>query len=160
MARSVRSEHGQGAACALNLLVSDSWRPYYGVSAPDAGGCEPPVAAPMAGATAGVVVVEADEVAACVAGRAFGGRVVAGVAVVGGVVGTNVDAAGSDVGGRDVGGIVVFVSCPEGFVTTSGRVPEHPALTRAMTTPTPAMTDVRLMRCTRRAHPSCRGSPR
>lgn len=122
----------------------------------------------MAGATAVVVVAELDEVAACVAGRAFGGRVVAGVAlvvgvaalvvgvaalVVVGVVGTDVDAAGSD-----VGGIVVFVSCPEGFVTTAGPVPEHPALTRAMTTPTPAMTDVRLIGCTRRVPPS-RGRP-
>jgi len=141
--------------------VSDSWLRYYGPCVPDAGGCEPPVAAPMAGATAVVVVAELDEVAAGVAGRAFGGRVVAGVAlvvgvaalVVVGVVGTDVDAAGSD-----VGGIVVFVSCPEGFVTTAGPVPEHPALTRAMTTPTPAMTDVRLIGCTRRVHPS-RGRP-
>jgi hypothetical protein len=103
----------------------------------------------MAGATAVGVVVEFDEVAARVAGRAFGGRIFAGVAVVVGVVVTNVDASGSD-----VGGIVVFVSCPEGFVTTAGPVPEHPALTRAMTTPTPAMTEVRLIRCTRRVHPS------
>jgi hypothetical protein len=40
-----------------------------------------------------------------------------------------------------------------------GPVLEHPALTRAMTTPTPAMTDDRLIRRTRRAHLSL-GRPR
>jgi hypothetical protein len=78
--------------------VHDSWRRYYWAPVPDAGGCVPPVAPPVAGATTVGIVVEF-ELEDRVAGRAFGGRFVTAVFV--GVV---------DPVGADVGGMVVFVS--------------------------------------------------
>lgn len=124
---------------------------------PDAGGCELPAAPPMAGSTGVVVVVAFGEVAACVAGRAFGGRVVGSTMFVDGgegttvVVGLVVTETGAV--GRDVGGTVVCLSCTDVFVAAGWSAPEQPAQTRNMATPTPVTTDLRLMRRTRSFHP-------
>jgi hypothetical protein len=71
------------------------WAWWPGAEGPETGGCVPPVAPPMAGATTVGAVVEVDDLPAWVTGNAFGGRVVAGVAAVVEVVGTDFDPAGS-----------------------------------------------------------------
>jgi hypothetical protein len=107
----------------------------------------------MAGATGVVVVVAVGEVAACVAGRAFGGRVVGGTTFVVGVGGTTVvvGIVVTEIGavGRDVGGTVVCALCTDVFVAAGWSAPEQPAQTRTVTTATPVTTDLRLMRRTR-----------
>jgi hypothetical protein len=97
----------------------------------------------MAGGTDVVVVVDPDEEAAFVAGRAVGGLIVPVTVVVGVVSGdTNVD------GGDACFVAVAFASCTECTDAAGRSAPEHPAQARTMTAPTVLTTILRLIRDT------------